>query len=110
MRGAQQDDEWQKIPDDWLADDKNAKTGLESDGEASELTELSDEDGEEGPEEDPEEDQKEEAPEKEEEEPALPKADFIEWETVSLLQRISPDCLFNWVSALRNLGGMGSLP
>ena len=79
MRGAQQDDEWQKIPDDWLAEDKNAKTGLESDGEASELTELSDEEGEEEPEEEPEEEQKEEEPEKEEEEHALPQADFVEW-------------------------------
>lgn len=89
MRGIQQDDEWEKIPEEWLQDGKkNAKTGLESDGEASELTELSDE--EEDEEQQDEEDDQQEEPEKEdpeEEQPAAVKPDFIEWETVSLPSR-----------------------
>lgn len=47
MRGPQQEDEWQPIPEEWLDEGENGpskppwKTGLESD-EESELTELSD--------------------------------------------------------------------
>ncbi|KAF5327060.1 hypothetical protein D9619_004614 [Psilocybe cf. subviscida] len=104
LRGPQQDEEWQPIPEEWLEEEQSMpskpskpsrKTGLESD-EESELTELS-EDG--GPAEETapspvkgkrktngvvSKPQSEEEKEEEHEEPpveAYP-ADFVEWETI----------------------------
>lgn len=51
LRGSMEEDEWQPVPDEWLADHtdpgsgKLPKTGLESDDESA-LTSLSDEDEE----------------------------------------------------------------
>lgn len=104
LRGSQQDEEWQPIPEEWLEESQSEsskpikparKTGLESD-EESELTELSDEGGvveEADPaptkgrrkpngvasKSQPEIEQEEEH----EEVPTdAPPADFVEWETV----------------------------
>ncbi|KAK0204592.1 hypothetical protein DFS33DRAFT_1258860 [Desarmillaria ectypa] len=111
LRGAQSDDEWQAVPEEWLNEGVNgsrnsrsktlkAKTGLESEGSSiSDLTDLSEEESEEKPEEDEgdedeEEDQEDaEGEEDEEDDPPEPiveqpeeqyqaLADFIEWETI----------------------------
>lgn len=109
LRGPQEEDEWQPIPDEWLNEGKRAKTqnskamttrtGLESDEESiSDLTELSD-DGAENPTsviqngksskdavgqmngvETPSEE-----PEKAPEVPQESPDNFVEWETVSKL-------------------------
>ncbi len=111
LRGAQNDDEWQAVPEEWLNESVNGsrntrsknlkKTGLESEGSSiSDLTDLSEEESEEKPEDEEEEDEEEadqeEGEEDEEDEPPesvveqpeeqyqVP-ADFIEWETVSQL-------------------------
>ncbi|KAF7316997.1 DALR-1 domain-containing protein [Mycena chlorophos] len=70
LRGTEDEDEWQTIPDEWLSDEeppsKPAKTGLESGDSSSELTELSEEESEVA----------------EEPETVLPAPDFVEWETI----------------------------
>ncbi|KAK0480265.1 hypothetical protein IW261DRAFT_1477011 [Armillaria novae-zelandiae] len=67
LRGAQNDDEWQAVPEEWLNETANGsrntrsksakKTGLESEGSSiSDLTDLSEEESEEKPEDEGEED------------------------------------------------------
>ncbi|SJK99960.1 uncharacterized protein ARMOST_03271 [Armillaria ostoyae] len=109
LRGAQNDDEWQAVPEEWLNESVNGsrntrsknskKTGLESEGSSiSDLTDLSEEESEGKPEDEEEEEEEEEADqeedgEDEEDEPPEPvveqpeeqyqvPADFIEWETI----------------------------
>lgn len=94
LRGSQ-DDEWQSIPQEWLAEVKligasssfPSKTGLEKDEESvSELTELSEDDSESPV---PELNGHDNEAEDEEEEQEFPQQgavskDFVEWETVCL--------------------------
>lgn len=105
LRGAaNEEEEWQQVPEEWLGDDekpkakpvekKPVKTGLESDAE-SDLTDLSSHEGEElEPESEPpvvEQEEEEEAEEQVEEPEEEPKeepeeepapGEFVEWEMV----------------------------
>ncbi|KAF5392324.1 hypothetical protein D9757_001368 [Collybiopsis confluens] len=116
LRGAQDEDEWQVIPDEWLQDDNDdeyqggmstrSRRALSpsrsiANSSMSDLTELSDEsdekaeseedeDGEEEEEEseNQEDDQVEQEVEQEEAKESLPQ-DFVEWETIAVT-------LFEW--------------
>lgn len=119
LRGSEDDEEWQAVPEEWLHEDsgpstRRSKRKAPSDsGSVSDLTELTDSDDSDSDAEEDEEDEEEpEATDVEEaedepmdanEESSQLPADFVEWETVCKLVQDSIICLLLHVALRHHL-------